>query len=553
MASIFSLYGEIFVDNEKATKGIEDTKTKAEKAKESFQNLSKSCMDLSKKMTLGFTAGVAAITGIVESTKEYRNTMNGLETSFKTAGLEANDATNTYKSLYSVLGDTGKAKEAAQFIGLMAKNEKDLATWTDICTGVYATFGDALPIEGLTEAANETVKVGQVTGVLADALNWVGISEDEFNEKLSACSDEQEREQLIRETLNDTYKEASDIYKETNESIIQNNESQANLTENLSNIAEIFEPLVTKGKELLNSVLIGLQPVLTFFVNNLNILGPLLISLWATITGFGLIGKIETFKTTLSSAFTLISSNPIVLVIGAIVAALTLLITNWDTVKEGFVSGLEYIGEKIEVFKTKVVEIVTKIKDFFVNAFNGIKNTFKNTIDSIVSSCKNVINIFKNIIDFIKNVFTGNWKGAWENIKNIFKNIVDGFGNIFKVPINFIIDLINGFISGLNKIQVPDWVPLVGGKGINIPLIKKLKVGIDYVPYDEMPAILHKGEQVLTAEEAQEYKSNKYDKKQDNNYIYNNNIVIEKLEVREDKDIKRIAEELYYLQQKREV
>lgn len=553
MASIFSLYGEIFVDNEKATKGIEDTKTKAEKAKESFQNLSKSCMDLSKKMTLGFTAGVAAITGIVESTKEYRNTMSGLETSFKTAGLEADDATNTYKSLYSVLGDTGKAKEAAQFIGLMAKNEKDLATWTDICTGVYATFGDALPIEGLTEAANETVKVGQVTGVLADALNWVGISEDEFNEKLSACSDEQEREKLIRETLNDTYKEASDIYKETNESIIQNNESQANLTENLSNIAEIFEPLVTKGKELLNSVLIGLQPVLTFFVNNLNILGPLLISLWATITGFGLIGKIETFKTTLSSAFTLISSNPIVLVIGAIVAALTLLITNWDTVKEGFISGLEYIGEKIEVFKTKVVEIVTKIKDFFVNVFNGIKNTFKNTIDSIVSSCKNVINIFKNIIDFVKNVFTGNWKGAWENIKNIFKNIVDGFGNIFKVPINFIIDLINGFISGLNKIQVPDWVPLVGGKGINIPLIKKLKVGIDYVPYDEMPAILHKGEQVLTAEEAQEYKSNKYDKKQDNNYIYNNNIVIKKLEVREEKDIKRIAEELYYLQQKREV
>ena len=251
MASIFSLYGEIFVDNEKATKGIEDTKTKAEKAKESFQNLSKSCMDLSKKMTLGFTAGVAAITGIVESTKEYRNTMSGLETSFKTAGLEADDATNTYKSLYSVLGDTGKAKEAAQFIGLMAKNEKDLATWTDICTGVYAKFGDALPIEGLTEAANETVKVGQVTGVLADALNWVGISEDEFNEKLSACSDEQEREQLIRETLNDTYKEASDVYKETNESIIQNNESQANLTENLSNIAEIFEPLVTKGKEFL--------------------------------------------------------------------------------------------------------------------------------------------------------------------------------------------------------------------------------------------------------------------------------------------------------------
>lgn len=552
MASIFSLYGEIFIDNEKATKGIDDTKSKAQKAKESFQSLSKSCMDLSKKMTLAFTGGVAAITGIVESTKDYRNTMNGLETAFKTAGFEAANANDTYKSLYSVLGDTDKAKEAAQFIGLMANNEKDLASWTDICTGVYATFGDALPIEGLTEAANETAKVGQVTGVLADALNWAGISEDEFNEKLSNCSNEQEREKLIRETLNSTYKEASDLYKETNESIIKNNESQASLTENLSNIAEIFEPLVTKGKDFLNSVLIGMQPYLTFFVDNLNILGPLLISLWITITGFGIIGKIETFKTTLSSAFTLISTNPIVLVIGLIVAALLLLITNWDAVKESFSKGIDFIRGKIEEFKAKFMEIINTIKDFFVNIFNNIKSNFKGTIDSIVGYCNNVINVFKNIIDFIKNVFTGNWKGAWENIKNIFKNIVEAWGNIFKVPINFIIDSINSFINGLNKIQVPDWVPLVGGKGINIPLIKKLKVGIDYVPYDEMPALLHKGEQVLTAEEAQEYRTNN-NKKEENNYIYNNNIVIEKLEVREESDIKRIAEELYYLQRKREV
>lgn len=552
MASIFSLYGEIFIDNEKATKGIDDTKSKAQKAKESFQSLSKSCMDLSKKMTLAFTGGVAAITGIVESTKDYRNTMNGLETAFKTAGFEAANANDTYKSLYSVLGDTDKAKEAAQFIGLMANNEKDLASWTDICTGVYATFGDALPIEGLTEAANETAKVGQVTGVLADALNWAGISEDEFNEKLSNCSNEQEREKLIRETLNSTYKEASDLYKETNESIIKNNESQASLTENLSNIAEIFEPLVTKGKDFLNNVLIGMQPYLTFFVDNLNILGPLLISLWITITGFGIIGKIETFKTTLSSAFTLISTNPIVLVIGLIVAALLLLITNWDAVKESFSKGIDFIRGKIEEFKAKFMEIINTIKDFFVNIFNNIKSNFKGTIDSIVGYCNNVINVFKNIIDFIKNVFTGNWRDAWENIKNIFKNIVEAWGNIFKVPINFIIDSINSFINGLNKIQVPDWVPLVGGKGINIPLIKKLKVGIDYVPYDEMPALLHKGEQVLTAEEAQEYRTNN-DKKEENNYVYNNNIVIEKLEVREEADIKRIAEELYYLQRKREV
>ena len=110
-----------------------------------------------------------------------------------------------------------------------------------------------------------------------------------------------------------------------------------------------------------------------------------------------------------------------------------------------------------------------------------------------------------SIIDFIKNVFTGNWRGAWENVKNIFSNIISGIANVFKFPINLIIDGMNAFIKGLNKLKIPDWVPGVGGKGLNIPLLKKLRVGMEYVPYDDMPALLHKGERVLTADEAKDY------------------------------------------------
>ena len=72
-----------------------------------------------------------------------------------------------------------------------------------------------------TEAANETAKVGQVTGPLADALNWAGVSEDEFNKKLATCSTEQERQKLIMDTLNKTYKDASNTYKETNKDVIE--------------------------------------------------------------------------------------------------------------------------------------------------------------------------------------------------------------------------------------------------------------------------------------------------------------------------------------------
>lgn len=145
-------------------------------------------------------AGVKFLLDLEESTEEYRIAQGKLNTAFQAAGYSTETASAAYKSLYSVLGDTDTATESAQLLAQLATSEKDVATWADIAAGVTGTFGDALPINSLIEASNETAKVGQVTGALADALNWVGISEDEFNEKLAACSDETERTALIKPT-----------------------------------------------------------------------------------------------------------------------------------------------------------------------------------------------------------------------------------------------------------------------------------------------------------------------------------------------------------------
>lgn len=147
--------------------------------------------------------------------------MGKLETGFTTAGYSAEDAKKTYTELYGILGDDGQATEAAAHLAKLTKNEKELATWTDIATGVYATFGEHLAIiENLTEAANETAKTGAITGGLADALNWAGVSEDEFQASLDKCSTEQERQALITKTLNGLYSDAAEKYREVNGDII---------------------------------------------------------------------------------------------------------------------------------------------------------------------------------------------------------------------------------------------------------------------------------------------------------------------------------------------
>lgn len=159
----------------------------------------------------------------------------------------------------------------------------------------------------------------------------------------------------------------------------------------------------------------------------------------------------------------------------------------------------------VQIFSDLLQWILPKLQSAFSFVASEIGGRFKNTLSDITRVVSNVKNIFMGIVDFVKNVFTGNWRGAWQSVVQIFSNVFQGIKNAFKIPINWIIDGMNSFIRGLNKIKIPDWVPGVGGKGINIAQLARLRIGMEYVPYDEFPALLHKGERVLTASENKEY------------------------------------------------
>lgn len=205
-------------------------------------------------------AAVGSFLSLAESTRETRENFNKLETGFTTANHSAADAQKTYKELYGILGDEGQATEAAAHLAQLAKSQEDLSKWTDIATGVYATFGDSLPIENLTEAANETAKTGQLTGGLADALNWAGVNEEEFQAKLDAASSEQERQALITETLNGLYSEQSDKFKELNGDIIAAREADAELAQTMAELGAIAEPIMTTLKTLATELLQEIKP-----------------------------------------------------------------------------------------------------------------------------------------------------------------------------------------------------------------------------------------------------------------------------------------------------
>lgn len=232
----------------KSGKNIDDSMMQATRKVVAFKNKSLTALgDFAKKGVKAAGAAVAGMTAafiaLDGATEEYRVAQGKLNAGFQAAGFSADVARKSYRNFYAILGDADTATEASQLLANMAKNEEDVTKWTRIAAGVHGTFGDSLPIEGLVESANETARTGQVTGVFADALNWVGIMEDDFNAKLEKTTDVSKRNQLIMDTLSKTYDKAADSFYANNQQVINARRNHATLDEMLAKVGDTSSKL----------------------------------------------------------------------------------------------------------------------------------------------------------------------------------------------------------------------------------------------------------------------------------------------------------------------
>ena len=384
--------------------------------------------------TLGglVTAAAGALVAAAESTREYRTEMAKLDTAFTDNGHSSEAALGAYRELQGILGETEQAVEASNHLALLTDKEKDLATWTgDILPGVFATFGASLPLEGLTEAANHTAKLGEVQGPLADALEWAGISTDSFNESLAKCSTEQERQKLIMETLNGIYGEASAAYKETNADVIAANQANEAWTASLAQVGAAVEPLLTKVKEIGAELLTKLVPVIETMLNNLPAVGVALAGIAAALVSY----KVAAIAATAAEkGMTLaqyaaaaaqkvlnaaMSANPIGLVILAITALVTAFVYLWNNCEE-FREFWINLWEKIKTTALNVADALKKLPEKIYNAISGAIQKVKTWGTDLVNQAKtSATNMLNNVVNTLKNLPSKIWSAISGAIQKV--------------------------------------------------------------------------------------------------------------------------------------
>lgn len=419
---------------------------------------------------ISFAGITAGFIGLAESTEEYRKAMGKLNTAYQAAGYSAETGQKAYSQFYAILGDTDTATEASQLLSKLTQNEQDVSKWTRIAAGVNGTFGDSLPIEGLIEATNETAKVGQVTGVLADALNWSGISEDKFNEKLAAAGSEAARNKLIMETLAGTYEGAAAAFYENNKALVKARQSEVAMQKVTGTLGEAS--VIAKGKlwELfgvaedgsirsgsalewimqkseafkakiesidvsqysdkitaaiqkietgISTVWGYVKPVVTALIQNADTIIPLILKVVAAVSALSIVadiaGKVMTVVKAAKSAIAVIklAGSGLTALMGPVGLAITIgLLLAGVFVKlyqksETFRNFVNKLGNGIKNFVLTLRDAFVQMKNEIVGVFDKIKQKIKSAVEKIREFLQPMIDLIDKIKTGLSNLGFG--------------------------------------------------------------------------------------------------------------------------------------------------
>lgn len=416
-------------------------------------------------VTTAASAAVGGLLALESASEEYRIAQGKLNTAFEAAGYSAETANQAYTAFYGILGDTDTATEASQLLAKLVESEEDVAKWTNIAAGVSGTFGDSLPIEGLIEASNETAKTGTVVGVLADALNWAGISEDEFNEKLADASSESERNQLIMETLSATYDEASDAFYRNNEALVASRNAQAQMDAAMATLGQTvsnvkarmmgeFLPAISQVATGLSGMLSGTAGAEQQFSQGIGNLITSAVAMLPQFLDFGV--------QILSSVASGIVDNLPVL-IAAVPQVITSLVTAvqdlWPTIVDAGGQILVQVGngivEAIPGMLEKLPDVIVSLLEFFTDNFPKIITTGAEMLGQLLGGIIGAIpTIALKLPEVIVSIVQA-LEAGWDSLKEAGKYLLEGLWagisdkvQWLKDKVSGVVDIIKGWFTG---------------------------------------------------------------------------------------------------------
>lgn len=487
-----------------------DTGDAAEDAKGGFTIMKGAIADMVSNVIQSAIGAVKDFIGslfeLSEATEEYRQNQAKLEGSATQFGYSMDFASEKYKTLFSYVNDPQMATNAITNLMGLGLATDDVSKLTDGAIATWTAYGDSIPIESLTESIAETVNVGQVTGTLADTINWASrtnedwntilgegseaqkafnkslkdgeSSEDAFSAALAATSDKTERARMVADLLNGTYGESKKIYDETAGSMIEAHEAQADLTEAQAELGEAMEPVNTVFAEFKTKALEAVTPLvkdlaqgfldlLNYMQQNPAVMTAVVAAVTGLATAFAVLagalaiqGLINGVAAAVAFLNTTLLANPIVLIVAAIaglVAAFVLLWNNCEGFRNFWIGLWEGIKEVFGVVVTWLQETFTAFSEWFSATWEAIRTSVSAVMDAIKAVFETVWNAIKAVIEGVITVIAviiGTYLYAW---KTVIETVLNAIKAVFTAIWNAIGDTVMSVLNTIKSVITTVW------------------------------------------------------------------------------------------------
>lgn len=495
--------------DEKPIEDVEDAAKDADDALEKAGDSASSFADHLKADILveGIKGVVSEIKELNEETKEYRKIMGTLETSSEAAGYSAEETSEAFSQLYRALGDDQSAATTTANLQAIGASQKDINSLISSAVGAWAKYGDSIPIDGLAESINETIRAGQVTGTFADVLNWgskegetfgvmlkenteeneewnkavqeASSAEDFFNLALQDAETQADRTNLVLQAMADQgLSDVGDAWYSNNKDIVDANNAQLEFTKKAAELSERVQPVLTAVQEGINGILQAIldatagidmdtivgyvqnffdavSNVVSFLIENKEIVIGVIGAIGLALTALKIVEFVQSVISgisAISSALSFLAANPVVLAIAgiaALIAVLVLIVTKGEEIKAWLAGFNEWLQG---VFATDWTEIFGPVLG---NVLNGFFALLKGIWDGVYQ-------VLNGVIDFIQGIFTGNWEQAWSGVQQIVSGVWDTITGVITGACDLIEGILLGLDSWLQGVFKTDWTEIFG-------------------------------------------------------------------------------------------
>lgn len=456
---------------EKLGKTAEDAGKKVEgvaNKTESFGNKAQSAANKIAPLSKAAGALTAAAFATVPATEELRTDLSKLDQNARESGAGIDAAREAFSKFNVVSDETDSSVEATANLLQAGFTESNLQKAVEGLSGAYLRFPDTLKIESLADSLQETLATGTATGQFGELLDRLGIGAENFSEKLAACANDAEKQNLALQTLADAgLMDSYEGWKKNNKQLVESKEASQEFKEASAELAETLQPIVTKVTEGLtkliekfNSLSPEAQGIIMIIVGIVAMAAPLLSMIGKVSLGISAITKVLTGLSTIGKVIA--GGTGIIAIIGLVIAIIIELYNNCEWFRDGVneiissvVGFFENLGEKANEIFTSAAETisaaVSAIVSFFVNLKQQTEETWQKIKDAVIGTAvklaTDAVNAFTNMISGIKQT-TGK---ITDVVKNGFQGAINFITGLPGKALGWGKDFIDGMAEGIKK------------------------------------------------------------------------------------------------------